>query len=301
MLFKQIVALDNLNITKEAMDKIGELSENPIKVFDSDPKDQDEVKKRISDADCVLLSWRTKIDKDTLSACENLKFICLCATSPNNIDLEECKKRKIVISNIVDYGDEGVGEWIFFQLLSLARGLGKYRWKDQHVELSGKTLGIIGLGTVAKLVADIALGFHMKVLYFSKSRKSEWEKKGLVFVDKKGLLEKSDIITLQTPKDVKILDKEDFELMKGKILVNNTLGKPFNEEDFENWIKGENNFAVMDGCVSADFQKRFKDLDRVIISDYVAGRTEESIIRLGEKILENLDSYLAGKPINRVV
>jgi hypothetical protein len=300
MKFKQIVVLDEIKITPKSIAKLDNYSENKVIVFDSDPKDNEEIIKRLNGADCALLSWRTPINKEVLSACKNLRFVCLCGTNSNSIDLEECKKRNVVVSNIVDYGDEGVVEYILVQLLSLVRGFGKYQWKDSPAELSGKTLGIIGLGTVGKLLANAALGLKMKVLYNSKAREPAFEKKGLVFVDKKDLLEKSDFISLQTPKNVKILDKGDFNIMKGKILVNTTLGKAFNEEDFKDWIRQPGNYAIMDSASDKDFHDALKMIDQVVFSDFIAGRTIESILRLSQKVLDNLTAYLAGKPINRI-
>ena len=120
MKFNKIVVLDKINILESAMKKLENYSDNPIKIFEDDPRSIEDVKERINDADCVLLSWRTKIDKEVIEYCKNLKYICLCCTSLGNIDLEECRKRNIVISNVVDYGDEGVVEYIFFELLNLS-------------------------------------------------------------------------------------------------------------------------------------------------------------------------------------
>ena len=300
MQFKQVAIIDYVNITKEAFEKVSSLSESETIIYDSDPRGQEEVKERISDADCILVGWRTKITEEVLDSCKNLKFICLSGTNSDNIDLEACRKRGIVVSNIIAYFDEGVGEWIFSQLLILARGLGKYKWGKGHVELSGKTLGIIGLGAIGKLLADIALGFHMNVLYNSKTRKPEWEKKGLLFVEKEELLKRSDIISLQTPKNVKIISKEDFKIMKGKILVNNTLGRAFNEGDFKEWIQKEGNFAIVDKSGIADFKGALDNINKVMYSDFIAGTTQESTVRLGQKIEENMKAYLLGEPINHL-
>ncbi|MBW3018855.1 dihydrofolate reductase [Candidatus Woesearchaeota archaeon] len=300
MVFKQIVALDDINISKTSMKDLEKYSENPVKCFDSDPDNEDAIKERIKDADCILLSWRTPITKAILSSCPQLKFICLCGTNSNCINLDECKKQGIIVSNVVDYGDEGVVEWIFFHLLALVRGFGKYMWKDYPAELAHKTIGIIGLGAVGKLLADAALGLKMNVLYNSKTRKPEFEKKGLVFVEKKELLKKSDIISLQTPKNVKILEKEDFDIMQGKILVNTTLGLSFNEEDFINWIEKPNNFVIMDISQGKEFYEKVRDLKGVIFSELIAGRTKESVLRLSNKVLDNVKEYLEGSPINRI-
>lgn len=138
----------------------------------------------------------------------------------------------------------------------------------------------------------------MNVLYFSRTRNLAFEKKGLTFSDKKLLLEKSDIIVLQTPRDLKILNKGDFELMKGKILVNNTLGKAFESVDFKNWIKEDNNFAILDSV--SDFGSEFKEIDGVIYSDFISGKTKEFVDRLSKKTIDNVKAYLTGNPINQI-
>jgi lactate dehydrogenase-like 2-hydroxyacid dehydrogenase len=229
-----------------------------------------------------------------------LKFICLCGTNSDCIDLKECTKKHIVVSNVKDYGDEGVVEYIFYQIINLVRGFSQYKWCENPSELNGKTIGIIGFGTIGKLLANAALGFKMNVIYNDKIRNPEWEKKGIIFAKKKELLQKSDIISLQTPKNVIILDKADFGLMSEKILINTTLGKVFEEKDFKEWIKKPNNFAIMDAYLSREFYKEFQGTDRVIFSDVIAGRTKESVVRLSEKMINNITSYLAAKPINKI-
>ncbi|MBU1119494.1 dihydrofolate reductase [Patescibacteria group bacterium] len=298
MHFKKIVILDKIALTENTIREIGKYSENTVDIFNSDPKDSNETIERLAEADCVLLSWRTSITKEIIEACPNLKFICLCATNASLIDLKECSKNKITVSNVKDYGDIGVVEWIFFELLNLIRGFGSYQWREQPSELCGKVFGIIGLGTIGKMVADIALCFNMKVIYFSKERDEEYEKRGVLCTKKKELLQKSDFITLQTPKNVVILDKSDFDLMQGKVLINNTLGKAFKESNLIKWIKEPNNYLIMD--MATDFKSDFKDLDRVILSNVISGQTGETVQRLCSKALDNITGYLNERPINKI-
>ncbi|MBU1148476.1 dihydrofolate reductase [Patescibacteria group bacterium] len=294
--FQQITILDKVTLTDNCLIELGTYSAKRVKVFKFDSQDQTEIQKRMTDSDCILLSWRTPINKKLLATCPSLQFIGLCATNSDCIDLIECSQRNIAVSNVRDYGDEGVVEWIIHQLLSLVRGLGRYQWKDNPAEFSGKVIGIIGLGVVGKLLAQAALGLKMKVLYYSRTRNRQWEKRGIVFAKKEDLLVKSDFISLQTPKDLKILTTKDFALMKGKILINSTLGRAFARNDFIDWINKPNNYAIMDAA--PDFADEFSSLDRVIYSKFVSGLTKEAEIRLSQKTVQNVSSYLAGKPIN---
>lgn len=289
MKFNQIVVLDKVALSKSCIEGLQQYSQSPVVFYDSDPINEDETIKRLLAADCVLLSWRTAISKKVIESCTDLKYIGLCATNSDLIDLEACKKRGVAFTNVKDYGDVGVVEWILFQLLALVRGYGPYQWKDQPAELSGKTLGIIGFGTIGKMLAEAALGLGMKVIYFSRSRYEEYEERGVVFAEKKELIRQSDFITLQTPKGLVALESEDFELMQQKVLVNTTLGKAFAEEDLIAWIQKPDNYLIMDAA--PDFKEAFEGLDQVVVSDYVSGLTEEASLRLSQKALDNLTAY----------
>lgn len=290
MKFKQITILDKITLSRKLITDLEKYSENPVKFFNSNPKDSNEIIKRTIGSDCILVSWRTPINKEIIEKCSDLKFICLCATNSDLIDLEECSKNNIALSNVKDYGDEGVVEWIFCELLNLLRGFNKYQWRDKPSELSGKTIGIIGLGTIGKMIADTAIGFKMKVLYYSKTRNKEYEEKGAIFADKQALLQKSDFITLQTPKNLKVLDGQDFELMQEKVLINNTLGKAFNEKNLITWIKKSNNYLIMD--MATDFKDIFRKIERVILSNCISGLTAEATERLDQKTLNNITEFL---------
>ena len=163
MKFKQIIILDQVNLSEESVKELNKYSENEVNLYLDDPKNEEETIQRVGNADCILLSWKTKINEKVLNSCKNLKFIGICGTNFNYIDLKACSKRGIVVSNVKDYGDEGVVEWIIFELIKLFRGFGKYQWKDEPSELSRKTIGILGLGAVGKLLADVALGFKLLI------------------------------------------------------------------------------------------------------------------------------------------
>jgi len=300
MKFKQIVILNNIGVSDETMAALKNLSENPLKIWNEEPKNDDEIKEKLTGADCCLLSYRGRLSREVLLGCPDLKFINICGTSFAGIDLETCRQKNIIVSNLYDYGDEGVVEYIILQLLNLVRGVGQYHWSASRAELNGKTIGVIGLGVVGKLLAQAALGLKMNVLYNSLERNPDLEKLGIIFVDKTELLKRSDFISLHTPRDLEIIKKEDFDLMVGKVLINTTLGKAFTEDNFKEWIAKPGNFAIMDNATHPDFYREFHELDRVMMIDSVSGATEESILRLGQKVLDNINAYLAGQPINEV-
>jgi len=180
-----------------------------------------------------LGNWHSTINASILKHTPNLKYIGICGTSLANIDLEAVRRYNIIIKNVTDYGDEGTAEYIFAQLLNLFREFGKYRLRDEPSELSSKTIGIIGLGATGQQVARIALGFKMKVLYSGKSRKIEWEEKGVQYSPIDDLFKKSDIVSLHVPRNTKIIGKDELVQLVSKIKTGPSTN-PYQKISFRN-------------------------------------------------------------------
>lgn len=288
--FNKIVPVNILNLPKFAEEEIGKYSEASIKYLTNELSDEKEIIELARDAQAILGSWNCHINDQILDSCPNIKYIGICGTSLANIDLEAVRKRNIVIKNVIDYGDEATAEFIFSQLLNLCRGLGQYQWRDLPAELNNKKIGIIGLGAVGKQIARLAQGFNMQVSYFSRTRNKEWESKGLMFQNLDSLLSNSEIISLSVPRNLKVIDQKEFDLMKsGTIFVNTSIGPVFDLPSFKNWIENAGNYAIFD---NQEYLEEVKDLPRVIALSITAGKTKESIDRLGHKVIDNIKTYL---------
>jgi len=292
--FNKIAVIDVVGISDEAKAKLRDLSESDIIFPEKDSSRDEETVEIIGGADAVLGSWKSTINQKILDLCPSVKYIGICGTSLANIQVEEIKKRGITLTNVTDYGDEATAEYIFTQLLMLARGFGKYQWKKEPCELNGKTIGIIGLGAVGQQVARLALGFNMKVLYNARSRKSEWEQKGLQFADNNTILQTADVISLHVPKNTVILNKAEFDLIRdGAILVDTCLGVVFDLPAFKQWVGKGNNFVVFD--YKQELFDEVKDIANVVgPNSGTAGRTIESRDRLSQKVLNNIQKFLEG-------
>ena len=129
------------------------------------------------------------------------------------------------------------------------------------------------------------------LLYYSLTRKPKLEEKGAKYTELHDLIKASDIVSLHTPKNLKIFSAQEFALIpKGAIFVNTTLGKAFDEQEFLDWLGKGDNLVIMDYSVSPDFYKQFKDLNNVIFSEQIAGRTTESKQRMSMKVVKNLEA-----------
>jgi lactate dehydrogenase-like 2-hydroxyacid dehydrogenase len=288
--FHKISTINVLNLSSSTQHQLQEFSEEKIVFYDTDSQTEEETISRIGTADAVLGSWNSTITKNVLDACPSLKYIGICGTSLTKVDVEEVKKHNIILKNVTDYGDEATAEFIFSQLLNLYRGFGSHQLGNIPSELNGKTIGIIGLGAVGQQVARLAIGFNMRVLYYSRSRHSEWETKGLIFTDLNSLLSTSDIISISVPRNLNIIGASEFDLIKPQaVLVNTAIGTVFDMSSFLSWIKKGQNFFIVD---NQEYINEINDIPNVIAVPITAGKTQESINRLSQKVINNICDFL---------
>ena len=298
MIFRKITIIDKCGLTSPEIEKIALLSLEAISIYDDFPESENDIIKRMSDADCVLVSWHTKITAEMIQASPSLKFIGMCCSlydeKSANVDIVEARKMGIEVKGVRDYGDEGTVEFIFSQLIFLLKGLGKNKWRSESTELTNKSIGIIGLGTLGQLVAKTAIHFGMNVFYFSRSRKYELEKTGITFLPLDELMESCDIITTHLPKNTILLTEREFSIKKpNSILINTSLGATFEKEAFENWISNDKtSFAIFDGNAAGSLQDELENYSNIISSEQFSGFTIEAKKRLSQKVLLNLTTYL---------
>ena len=178
----------------------------------------------------------------------------------------------------------------------LIHGYAEKQWKDIPQELTDLKIGIIGLGVTGQLLADCLLPFGADLYYYSKSRKPNYEKKGVKYLKLNELLETVAVISIHLPKNLEILQQEHFEKFgAGKILINTSLGVPFDLDAFRNWIKSTSNFAIFDGDAKKDVPQEMQERKNVVIGKKSAGWTEKTQQRLSKKVLNNFKEYLQEK------
>lgn len=292
---KNIAILDNINLLPEAAEQLRRLADKELEIPKEMETTEQQLVDRTSNAEIILVSPYAKITESYLNACPSVKYICLCGTATGNIDLEAVKKRSILLTNIKDYGDEPAAEYMFMLLLMLARGEGKYQWKEMPTELMGKSIGIIGLGALGKAVANLASGFKMQIYYYSLHKKDDFEAKGVKYLNIDQLLKTCDVIAVTTPTNVKVLGKDEFGITKPNcVLMYLSSGEALDKNVFADWISKNNNFAIFNLSAGENYYKAFKDLPNVIFPRVVAGHTRETKERLGSKVIENLKNHLSG-------
>jgi D-lactate dehydrogenase len=216
----------------------------------------------VLDVDIISVFSDSRINRNLLEKLKNLKFICTRTTGYDHIDLEECKKRGIVVSNVPAYGTETVAEHTFALILAISRRLiesfertrrGEFSNKGlTGFELKGKTLGIVGAGKIGRRVAEIAKAFGMRVIAYDVFRNVEEAKRiGYEYVDFDKLLREADIITIHanlTKENYHMINEAAFEKMKdGVIIINTARGAIIDTKALIKYLKsGKIKYAALD-------------------------------------------------------
>jgi lactate dehydrogenase-like 2-hydroxyacid dehydrogenase len=296
MKFKKIVCIDKTKLKPWAIKELQEHSEEKITNYTDYPQSKKEVIDRIGDAEVVFVSWHTKIDEEVIKQCPNLQYIGMCCSlyddESANVAVNFARERGITVTGIRDYGDPGVVELIISELVRLLHGLGELQWKDMPLELTQRKIGIIGLGVTGQLLAECLMPFGAALYYFSRTRKPKWEEKGVKYLPLEELLETVDILSIHLPRNTEILQKKEFEKFgSGKILINTSLGLPFEENAFSHWMKNTANFAIFDGDGKKELSEGTEELDRVITASKSAGWSAETHERLAQKVMENFRNF----------
>ena len=229
------------NVSFEPFECLGEF----VRYESSTPE---QARERVRDLDVLLIN-KVLVDKELIDSAPNLKLICIAATGVNNIDVDYAASKGIPVRNAVDYSTDSVVQSTFMHILSLVGGApyfdqsvksGSYSRSGMFTdpnwnwwELSGKTIGIVGLGNIGKKVARIAEAFGMNVCYFSTSGTGHCKEYPSMELEQ--MLKISDIVSIHAPLNDRtrnLIGKEQLAMMKPTAyLVNMGRGAIVVEED----------------------------------------------------------------------
>jgi D-3-phosphoglycerate dehydrogenase len=243
-------------------------------------------------------------------------MISIWATTCHYADLKAAAERGVVVTHVPSYAMEAVAEHTYALLLASIRRLssadrhvrkGNFDWRPfGGVELHGKTLGIIGTGSIGCRVAEIAKAFGMQILAYDKYPNAKRaEEIGIKYVDLLTLLKESDFVTIHvtlTPETEGMLGKKEIETMKkGAVIINTSQGKVINENALVKALKsGKIAFAGLDVFTEEPPAKNnplFK-LDNTILSPHVGFHTVEAVRRCTDICIENVEKFLNGHTQN---
>lgn len=284
-----------------------------------------ELLKRIKGADAVLPILTDRVDKEFFDAAgPQLKIVANYAVGFDNIDLKEAKKRGVIITNTpVTEAAESVAEHTIGMILALAHRMvegdtyaraKKYQgWSPNHFmgfDLKGKTLGLVGLGRIGKLVARHALlGFGMKIVYTDLNRDKGFETEFQAkYLSQENLLKQADIISLHVPllpSTKYLIDTAEFSLMKKTALIINTSRGPIIREKAllralrTKRIAGAGlDVFECEPAIDCDLTDKLelKSFSNVLLTPHTASATLEARQAMSKMAADNIISVLNGKP-----
>lgn len=295
MKFKKLVAIEPVSLIPSAEKKLYELAETVV-MYDDIPADDREIAERVSDADAVLLSYTSRLEKAALELCPEVKYIGMCCSlySPEsaNVDIRYAESRGITVTGIRDYGDEGVVEYVVSELVRLLHGFGQEAWEGMPREITGLKVGVVGLGKSGGMIADAMKFFGAEISYFARSEKEWASAKGYRFLPLKELLKESEVVFCCLNKNTVLLHEEEFEALGDrKILFNTGLSPAWDEKAFLEWLEKSNLcFCDTAGALGGAHLMQHPKVRCMNVS---TGRTRQAFDRLSEKVLANIERYLS--------
>ena len=311
-MIKVAVLDDYQNIFREFVDVEKYKDKYDFKIFTKPFENEDEALLELENFETIFaMRERTKISKSLITGMKNLKYIITSGMRNNAIDLEECKKRKIIVCG-TDINSNPAAEITWTLILGLMRNVRQeidnmfqgYWQTTVGFELKGKILGLIGLGKIGSQVAKIGKAFGMQVVAWSENLNlSHANELGVLPMSKKELLKNADIVSLHVvlgERYKNLITKKDFEMMKKTcFLINTSRGPIINEEDLVNALDNDDIAGVgLDVYdtepLPQDHKLRF--FSNALLLPHLGYVTEENYSLFYNQMIENLNSCLEGKP-----
>lgn len=319
----KIVVLDGYTLNPgdlswSRLEKQGDLT-----VYDRTPvDDEEEIARRIGEAQIVFTN-KTPLNGEVLERCRKLRYIGVLATGYNVVDVDKAKEKNITVTNIPTYGTAAVGQFAIALLLEICHHIGAHdqavhegRWEESAdwcfwdyplIELADKTIGIIGYGRIGQATGRIAQALGMNVLAYDKRKDGSLESGTCRYAELDEIYEKADVIALHCPlfpETENIINRESIQKMKdGVIIINNSRGPLICGQDLADALNaGKVAAAGLD--VTATEPIRGDDpllkAKNCIITPHISWAPRESRQRLMDIAVDNLESFLAGTPVNEV-
>lgn len=285
-----------------------------------EPPGRERVIAGLKEADAAICTLTEPMDHETLAAGRRLRVVANYAVGFNNIDLEAAKRHGIIVTNTPDVLTDATADVTWALLLAVARrvteghSLVQQRlwtgWAPTQLlgtEVTGRTLGIVGLGRIGRAVAERATGFRMPVLYTARQEvvpaaPDTWRRGSLEEV-----LAQADFVSLHVPltdETRHVIDTEALSLMRrSAYLINTSRGPVVDEAALAHSLKqGQIAGAGLDVYEREPaIHHDLLDLPNVVTLPHLGSATMRTRIRMGEICLENIDAVLSGRPApNRV-
>lgn len=320
MYMMKIVILDGytLNPGDLSWDALKELGD--VVLYDRIPKEL--ILERSAGAE-ILFTNKTPLSSETIAKLPGLKYIGVLATGYNVVDVKAAAEHGIIVTNIPTYGTYSVAQMVFALLLELCHHVQEHSnkvrkgdwsgcadfcfWNYPLVELSGKTIGIIGFGRIGRQVAKIADAMGMKVMAYDSYKGNNPDIADFRWAEIEEMLKESDVISLHCPlfpETANMINKDSLTLMKpSAFLINTSRGGLIADQDLSDALNSGRIAGAALDVLSVEPPKSDNPLltaKNCLVTPHIAWATKEARTRLMETAVQNLKDFLAGTPGNVV-
>ncbi len=311
----RITFLDASTIGSTPLDTLSQFGE--LKTYAS--TSNKETKEHLAET-TIAITNKVIIDGEIIAASKNLKLICVAATGTNCVDLDAAREAGIPVCNVAGYSTAGVEQHTIGFLINLSTNMHRLvaepaRWAESPIftrldypiiDLAGKTLGIVGLGTIGKSVAKVAQGLGMDVVALAREGSVECICPRL---PREQFFSESDAISLHCPltsETYGLINEETLGMMKtSAFLINTGRGQLINEEDLAAALKnrtiaGAGLDVLCEEPPPADHVLLDPGIPNLIITPHTAWASTESRTRLIDGVAQNIEAFLNGEKRNLV-
>ncbi len=303
--------------TRMPSDWFAPLSSHTLVMPEDEAFSSEGIKKELTDCDILISAFSFAVTADTIDSAPRLRLIANLGVGYNNIDTAAATERRIMVTNTPQPVIEPTAEHTFTLMLGAAHRVAeldrKMRMPQSPIRfgvmenlgtaISGKTLGIIGMGRIGQSVARKAAAFGMRVIYYNRHRLPAEKESELhaEYMPLDGLLQTSDIVTLHTPytpESHHIIDSHALSLMKPTaILVNTARGACVDEQALVKYLaNGKIWGAALDVYehepqISPELYK----MDNVLLSPHVGTATVDCRQAMAQCVCDNIHAFISGQ------
>ena len=285
------------------------------------PYPYEELIKLVNNYDGLISTSFDKLDKNFFeSLTGRLKVIGHVGVGYDNINTQSAKEKNIKVSNTPNVLNDAVAEITILLILASSRRIGEAynlvktnTWKDHKPditklmvgnEITGKTLGIIGMGRIGQIVADRARAFNMKIIYFNRNKLSkDLEKDAAYYSDLKSMLPNCDYVSLHTPatpETKNIINSETLKLFpKHSVFINTSRGSTVDDDALIDALKNKKIYGAGLDVFNNEpnLDKRYLELDNCFVLPHVGSATHETRLAMSMLAVNNLKCFFSNKPL----
>ena len=285
------------------------------------PYPYEELIKLVNNYDGLISTSFDKLDKNFFeSLTGRLKVIGHVGVGYDNINTQSAKEKNIKVSNTPNVLNDAVAEITILLILASSRRIGEAynlvktnTWKDHRPditklmvgnEITGKTLGIIGMGRIGQIVADRARAFNMKIIYFNRNKLSkDLEKDAAYYSDLKSMLPNCDYVSLHTPatpETKNIINSETLKLFpKHSVFINTSRGSTVDDDALVEALKNKKIYGAGLDVFNNEpnLDKRYLELESCFVLPHVGSATHETRLAMSMLAVNNLKCFFSNKPL----